>query len=195
MGGFHYAHDYDTARAGERTLNPPPPPPSACQRTLHSAAPGETRTANHDAALCASLTLLIRQSVNLTRIEEATVSSSTAALPSSSSPTSGTAPLASPTSPDVQHGEASPPAAQEGGEPDITASATPPGQQDDGRININTADAAQLQRMNGVGPVTAQRIIDYRAEHGPYTSVDDLLNVKGIGAKTLEKIRSQAVAR
>ena len=251
MGGFHYAHDYDTARAGKRRLNPPPPPPSARQHALRSEAPGETRTETHDdahthadhadngmlmklggvracdtseraasspvvqsrpriactprqaatiilmlvAALCASLTLLIRQSVNLTRIEEATVSSSTAALPSSSSPTSGTAPLASPTSPDAQHSEASPPAAQEGGEPDITASATPPGQQDDGRIDINTADAAQLQRMNGVGPVTAQRIIVYRAEHGPYTSVDDLLNVKGIGAKTLEKIRSQAVAR
>lgn len=75
------------------------------------------------------------------------------------------------------------------------APAPTPAATDDGRIDINTADAAQLQTLNGVGPVTAQRIIDYRNEHGRFSSVDDLLNVSGIGAKTLEKLRAQAVVR
>lgn len=141
------------------------------------------------AALCASLTLLIRQSANLARLEGAGVSSETP-VPPPSSPSSV---------PDRQQREAASPQTRERSDPGGTASATPPAstpaEPEDGRIDINTADAAQLQTMNGVGPVTAQRIIDYRNEHGPYASVDDLLNVKGIGAKTLEKIRTQAVAR
>ena len=66
---------------------------------------------------------------------------------------------------------------------------------DDGRIDINTADAAQLQTLNGVGPVTAQRIIDYRNQIGRFDNVDQLLEVKGIGEKTLTKFRDQVCAR
>lgn len=59
-----------------------------------------------------------------------------------------------------------------------------------GIININTATSHELQRLNGIGEVKAQAIIDYREQHGGFSSVDDLINVKGIGEKTLEKIRA-----
>ena len=57
-----------------------------------------------------------------------------------------------------------------------------------GKVNINTADLAQLQTLPGIGPVIAQRIIDYRTEFGPFESVYDLVSVKGIGLSTLEKL-------
>lgn len=60
-----------------------------------------------------------------------------------------------------------------------------------GKININTADVKQLTQITGIGPKTAQKIIDYRKKNGKFKSMDDLLNVKGIGEKTLKKIRSQ----
>lgn len=56
-------------------------------------------------------------------------------------------------------------------------------------ININTATVKELQSLPGVGQVTAERIIAYRTEKGPFTAVDDLTKVKGIGKKSLEKIR------
>lgn len=62
---------------------------------------------------------------------------------------------------------------------------------DPGLVNINTADVTQLQTITGVGPVMAQRIVDYRAANGDFTSVDGLLAVSGIGPKTLEKMRAQ----
>ena len=60
-----------------------------------------------------------------------------------------------------------------------------------GLVNINTADAATLETLNGVGPVLAASIIAYRTEHGPFTSVDQLDEVSGIGTATLEDLRSQ----
>lgn len=53
------------------------------------------------------------------------------------------------------------------------------------RISVNSASSAELDTLPGVGPATAQRIIEGR----PYNSLEDLLNVKGIGEKTLEKLR------
>ena len=58
-----------------------------------------------------------------------------------------------------------------------------------GKININTADIAQLQTITGVGPVTAQKIIDYRTENGRFSSIEDLKNISGIGEKTFEKMK------
>ena len=59
------------------------------------------------------------------------------------------------------------------------------------KININTATAEELQTLYGIGPVKAQAIIDYRNENGFFHSVDELINVPGIGPKTLEKIRDE----
>ena len=58
-------------------------------------------------------------------------------------------------------------------------------------VNINTADEAALETLNGVGPVLAASIIAYRTEHGPFTSVDQLDEVSGIGPATMEDLRSQ----
>jgi competence protein ComEA len=60
-----------------------------------------------------------------------------------------------------------------------------------GKININTAGAAELDKLSGVGPALAERIIQYRTEHGPFARPEDLKNVSGIGAKTFEKMASQ----
>ncbi len=60
---------------------------------------------------------------------------------------------------------------------------------DGSRININTATSQELQTLRGIGPALAQRIIEYRQTSGEFSTIDDLKNVKGIGAKTLEKIR------
>ena len=61
-----------------------------------------------------------------------------------------------------------------------------------GLVNINTANATQLTQLPGVGPAIAQKIIDYRAANGPFTSVDDLTKVPGIGAAKLAQIKSHA---
>jgi competence ComEA-like helix-hairpin-helix protein len=50
-----------------------------------------------------------------------------------------------------------------------------------GRVNINTASAQTLQELRGIGPSISARIVEYRDEHGPFTAVDELLNVTGIG--------------
>lgn len=57
-------------------------------------------------------------------------------------------------------------------------------------ININTASAHQLQRLDGIGETTAAAVIEYREKNGSFRSIDELVGVKGIGEKTLEKIRS-----
>ena len=56
-------------------------------------------------------------------------------------------------------------------------------------ININTASETDLEALPGVGPVTAAAIIDYRTQNGPFATVDDLIDVSGIGPSTLEQIR------
>ncbi|MCQ4271888.1 helix-hairpin-helix domain-containing protein [Pseudomonas kuykendallii] len=59
-------------------------------------------------------------------------------------------------------------------------------------VNLNTADAETLQReLSGIGLVKAKAIVAYREAHGPFASVDELLEVKGIGAATLDKNRSK----
>lgn len=59
----------------------------------------------------------------------------------------------------------------------------------DGRVNLNTADAAALDTLPRIGPAMAQRIIDWRDANGRFTSVEDLLAVPGIGDKMLETLR------
>ena len=56
-------------------------------------------------------------------------------------------------------------------------------------ININTADGPPLQLLPGIGPAYSERIIQYRLENGGFNSVDELTNIRGIGPKTLQKLR------
>lgn len=56
------------------------------------------------------------------------------------------------------------------------------------KVNINTATLEQLQALPEIGPKLAQRIIDYRQEHGDFEKAADLANVEGIGAKILDAI-------
>ncbi|AHL75040.1 competence protein ComEA [Stutzerimonas stutzeri] len=61
-----------------------------------------------------------------------------------------------------------------------------------GAINLNSADAETLTReLKGIGATKAKAIVAYREAHGPFASVDELLEVKGIGAATLEKNRAK----
>jgi competence protein ComEA len=66
-----------------------------------------------------------------------------------------------------------------------SATATPSGD----LININSASLDQLESLPGIGPTTAQNIIDYRTEHGPFAHIEDILNVAGIGPATFDSIK------
>ena len=61
------------------------------------------------------------------------------------------------------------------------------------QVNLNTADATELQQLDGVGEKKAEKILAYRQEHGGFKSADDLKNVNGFGDKTLERLRPQIV--
>jgi competence protein ComEA len=62
-------------------------------------------------------------------------------------------------------------------------------------VNINTADNSGLEKFNGVGPATAQKIIDYRTTNGDFTSCDQLTSVKGIGVATLAKMKPECTIK
>ncbi len=67
--------------------------------------------------------------------------------------------------------------------------ASPAGDSRGEMVNLNTASAAQLMSLPGIGPVTAERILDYRQTYGPFQTVEDLVKVKSIGEKKLQRIR------
>src|SRR3954467_8771953 len=74
------------------------------------------------------------------------------------------------------------------------AAATPPAAPPAARavtrtINVNTASRAELELLPGIGPALAGRIIDHRERNGPFRTVDQLDDVKGIGPRTLERLR------
>jgi len=72
--------------------------------------------------------------------------------------------------------------------PETAAETTLPASADPALINVNTATLSQLDTLPGIGPVLAQRIIDYREAHGPFTSPAQLILVEGIGEKRLAEI-------
>lgn len=78
-----------------------------------------------------------------------------------------------------RQGEAVPPAAAGTDSPDSGS----------GLVNVNTADAAALETLPGIGPALADRILSWRSENGPFPSVDALTNVSGIGPATLARLR------
>lgn len=64
---------------------------------------------------------------------------------------------------------------------------------DAGKINLNKATAAELSQLKGIGMKYAERIVQYRDKNGPFKNVEDLLNVQGIGPKTLEKNKDRII--
>jgi len=62
-------------------------------------------------------------------------------------------------------------------------------------LDLNSATAEQLDELPGIGPALAERIVAYRAEHGSFAQIDQLNEVKGIGEKTLEKLRPHLTLR
>ena len=66
-----------------------------------------------------------------------------------------------------------------------------PGGSAGGLLNVNTASATELEGLSGIGEVLAATIVEYRTQNGPFASVDDLLDVSGIGPATLDEIRDQ----
>ena len=61
------------------------------------------------------------------------------------------------------------------------------------RLNINASQEPELAMLPGVGPKTAGAIVEHRRLHGPFTSLEDLMEVRGIGPKTVERIRPHAM--
>jgi competence protein ComEA len=59
----------------------------------------------------------------------------------------------------------------------------------EGLVDINTASLEELDKLPGIGPTIAQRIIDYRTENGPFASIDAIVNVPGIGSATFDEIK------
>ena len=58
--------------------------------------------------------------------------------------------------------------------------------EDTGKININTASVEEIAKLEKIGPNYAERIVQYRKDHGPFAKPEDILKVKGIGPKTFE---------
>lgn len=79
-----------------------------------------------------------------------------------------------------------------GGGAGTTGGAAGAGVDAGGKVNLNTASEAQLEELPGVGPVTAAAIVAFREEQGPFASVDQLLDVSGIGEATLAEIAPHA---
>ena len=59
------------------------------------------------------------------------------------------------------------------------------------KVSINRADAGELERLRGIGPMLAQRIIQYRETKGPFKNLEDLVQVPGIGQSKFEKLKAQ----
>ncbi|WP_160319053.1 ComEA family DNA-binding protein [Bifidobacterium aesculapii] len=140
-------------------------------------------------ATCASLTLLVRQAVNYAVLDGAAATvtrqdDANGARSPGSGRTNASGDDISDTAGDDGAGDGT-------SQPQPETQAQPPAETQpvDTRVDLNTATLEQLDAVPGIGPVTAQKILDHRASIGRFSSVDQLLDVPGIGAKTLEKIR------
>lgn len=85
------------------------------------------------------------------------------------------------------------PTGSAGGQPDSPPKPGTGGSVSAGKVNLNTADESALDALPGVGPVTAKAIVAWRAQHGKFTSVDQLGEVDGIGPARLAKLRELVV--
>ncbi|MGF0004385.1 helix-hairpin-helix domain-containing protein [Bacillus altitudinis] len=75
------------------------------------------------------------------------------------------------------------------------AANTPPGNEQSQGVNVNQADAAELQTINGIGPAKAEAIVAYREEHGEFQQIEDLRNISGFGEKTIERLENQLTVK
>lgn len=149
------------------------------------------------AALCASLTLLITQSVNYSRAETYRINS----LKSSSHDDSSYLHYDEHESVSVEKSEnksASKSENRSEGKSEGKSESKSKNKvnsessaEKSSCINLNTASVEKLQQLRGVGPKMAERIIAYRKRFGSFKRINDLMNVKGIGAKTLAKFREK----
>ena len=137
-------------------------------------------------ALCASLTMLIQQAVHYSALQQSQITQSEQ---SKANGTEKDKTASTQTTPSQQ------PSTEPDSQSEPTSGPAEPADPADGLLNINTAGSDELQTLKGVGPVTAQRIIDYRNQIGRFDNVDQLLEVKGIGEKTLAKFRDQVCTR
>ena len=64
---------------------------------------------------------------------------------------------------------------------------------DDGKVDLNTSTAKELQQLPGIGKGLAKRIVEYRTTNGPFKSVEELIQVRGIGKKTFAKMKERLV--
>jgi competence protein ComEA len=71
----------------------------------------------------------------------------------------------------------------------VVTEGTPPPPVGDELVDINTASAEELDKLPGIGPTIAQRILDYRTQHGPFAAIEDIVNVPGIGDATFAEIK------
>ncbi|MBB6601091.1 helix-hairpin-helix domain-containing protein [Bacillus pumilus] len=62
-------------------------------------------------------------------------------------------------------------------------------------VNVNQADATELQTINGIGPAKAEAIITYREEHGEFQQIEDLRNISGFGEKTIERLKNELTVK
>ncbi|OUZ13162.1 helix-hairpin-helix domain-containing protein [Bacillus pumilus] len=71
----------------------------------------------------------------------------------------------------------------------------PSGNEKSQSVNVNQADAAELQTINGIGPAKAEAIITYREEHGEFQQIEDLRNISGFGEKTIERLKNELTVK
>lgn len=206
----------DAGRTGRLTPPRPPIPPRAGRRgagkisigELSGVRPGDTDvTVEHRmrrdaprlrftpghalaamlllvAVTCASLTLLVRQSLNYATVGQSASRGTVRPYEDTQGESGATSDATQPQGSMEQPSQPEPQTSNGSQEPQGMDAK-------DTRINLNTATLEELDSINGIGPVTARKILDYRARAGGFSSVDQLLEVSGIGAKTLEKIRAK----
>jgi competence protein ComEA len=97
-----------------------------------------------------------------------------------------------PQNPPAPPSQSAEPRSSESHESDRSAKLKTPGE---GVVNLNTSSADDLERLPGVGPALAQRIIDYRTQSGPFQAPEDLMQVRGIGQKKFAKVQPFVVVR
>ncbi len=61
------------------------------------------------------------------------------------------------------------------------------------KVNLNTATVEQLQTLPGIGPAIAKRVVEYRTKAGKFNKIEEIINVKGIGEKTFQKLKDRLV--